>query len=78
MLSFITYKIATEQLEIIADEKGIDDLIKYLNYVKENKDHVHLVIDTELDTYAIPKERERIVSFAKKVTIYYEREGKID
>jgi len=72
MLSFITYKNAPEQLEIIVDNKGIEDLIRYLKSVKENGDHIHLVIDSELDKYPIPKERGDLVSYAKKVTIYNE------
>jgi hypothetical protein len=78
MLSFLTYKDATEQLEIIVDNKGIDDLIKYLKFIKEKNDHIHLLIDTELDNYSIPKGRENIVSCAKKVTIYFEDRGKND
>lgn len=48
MLSFITYRDAIEQVEIIADEQGIDELISYLNYIKVNKDHMHLTIGSEL------------------------------
>ena len=72
MLSFISYKRAHEQLEIIVDDKGIDELIDYLESVKEDKDHLHLTIGTELDDYDIPEGRENILTTAKKVTIYYE------
>ena len=72
MLSFITYKNVIEQLEIIVDEQGVDDLIDYLKYVKDKKDHMHLIIDTELDKYPIPKEKEGSIFYAKKVTIFYE------
>lgn len=76
MLSFITYKNAVEQLEIIVDDQGVDDLIDYLKYIKAKKDHMHLIIDAELDRYSIPKEKEENIFYAKKVTIFYEDSSK--
>jgi hypothetical protein len=71
MLSFITYKNAPEQLEIVADEVGINELISYLEGIKRDKDHMHLVIDTELDFYPIGKEEQNEVFFAKHVRLEY-------
>lgn len=51
MLSFIGYTEAKEQIEIVADEQGIDDLILYLQGIKEGKDHMHLIIDSEINPY---------------------------
>lgn len=72
MLSFITYKNLPEQLEIIADDEGLQELIDYLKSVKSNKDHLHLTLGSELDPYPIPKDREEIISFAKYVRLEYE------
>lgn len=71
MLSFITYKDAPEELEIIFDSDGADDLIQYLQGVKEQKDHMHLVIDTELNPYPIMNEKKEEVFYAKYVRIEY-------
>lgn len=57
MLSFITFKDATEQLEIVTDEKSITELIEYLNSIKKSKDHMHLIIGNELDEIPIYGER---------------------
>lgn len=78
MLSFVTYKNIPEQLEIIVDKQGVEDLISYLKNVMEKKDHLHLIIDTELDKYSIPEGREEILSYARKVTIYFEVANKED
>ena len=75
MLSFITYKNHPEQIEIVGDEKGLQELINYLNEVKQGKDHMHLIVDNELDEYPIPENRKHIVGSAKAVKIeYYEIE----
>ncbi|MDR1876330.1 MAG: hypothetical protein LBQ84_01755 [Flavobacteriaceae bacterium] len=44
MLSFITYKDLPEQIEIVADRQGIEELIQYLKEIKRDKDHMHLLI----------------------------------
>ncbi len=51
MLSFITYPDVPQQLEIVADEEGFNELIQYLQSVKHDRDHMHLVIDSELSAY---------------------------
>jgi len=69
MLSFIMYKDALEQLEIVADEEGLDDLILYLQSVRRSKNHMHLIIDSELDPYPLSKDN---VYFARSVKIEFE------
>lgn len=71
MLSFITFKDAPEQLEIIADEQGINDLISYLEDIKKQKDHLHLTIDTELNQYPIGEARKGKTLYAKQVRLQY-------
>jgi len=71
MLSFITYTRSTDQIEIIADQVGIDDLINYLEGIKEEKDHMHLIIDSEINNYPILKERENEVIIIKHVRLQY-------
>ena len=71
MLSFIVYKTALEELEIVADSQGIDDLIHYLQGIKKAKDHMHLIIGSEINEYPINDDRKDIVDFAKQVRIEY-------
>jgi len=71
MLSFITYKDAHEQLEIIADEQGINELIEYLEYVKKSEDHMHLIEGNELDIYKIEGKRKGKTLSAKHVRIEF-------
>ena len=71
MLSFITYKDAPEQLEIVADDQGIEDLIQYLEGVKKEKDHMHLTIDSEINPYPISIEREGKTLYAKHVRLEF-------
>ena len=71
MLSFITFKDAPEQLEIVADSKGIEELIDYLNDIKKYKDHIHLILGNELEEIAISEERKGKTLIAKHVRIEY-------
>jgi len=71
MLSFITYKNHPEQIEIVGDENGLQKLIFYLNEVKRSKDHIHLIIGSEIDEFPIPEVRKSIVGSAKAVRIEY-------
>lgn len=75
MLSFVTYKDAIQQVEIIADETGIDELIQYLQFVKKSKDHMHLIIDSELDPIEIKGDRINKTHYAKHVRIEYLKAG---
>jgi len=72
MLSFIAFAKAPEQIEIVADAAGIDELISYLEGIKRDKDHMHLLIGNELDTYPIPVERQAQVYSLKSVLLQYE------
>ncbi len=71
MLSFITFKDAPEQLEIVADSKGIEELIGYLNDINNCKDHIHLILGNELEEVAICEERKGKTLIAKHVRIEY-------
>ena len=71
MISFITYKEAPEQVEIVADNQGIDDLILYLQGIKKGKDHMHLINGSEIIDYPIPDERKKIVFNVKHVRLEY-------
>jgi hypothetical protein len=71
MLSFITYKEVPEQIEIVADDQGIDQLIAYLAGTKAQKDHMHLIIDSEIDRYPIAADRKGIVFSVKQVRLEY-------
>lgn len=71
MLSFITYKEAPGQIEIVADDQGIEDLILYLQGIKKGKDHMHLTIDSEINNYPIPFDRKKSVIVIKQVRLEY-------
>ncbi|WP_400191102.1 hypothetical protein [Hymenobacter sp. B81] len=72
MLSFITYRQAPEQVEIVVDAVGIDELISYLESIKSQKDHMHLIIDSELDDYPLSAEAvQRGVVSVKHVRLEY-------
>lgn len=71
MLSFITFKDAPYQLEIIGDEKGLQQLMDYLEEIKKLKDHMHLVVGTELDQYPIYEDRKGKIISAKHVRLEY-------
>lgn len=71
MLSFITYVDAPNQLEIIGDDQGIEDLIGYLKEVQMKKDHLHLAIGTELNSYPIEGNRKGKTLIAKQVRIEF-------
>lgn len=71
MLSFITYKNHPEQIEIVGDEKGLQELIDYLNEVKRSKDHMHLILGSEIDEHPVPEDRKSIVGSAKSVRIEF-------
>lgn len=74
MLSFIIYKDSA-QVEIVADSDGIDELISYLQEVKNDKDHMHLIEGNELYDYPLHPERKSFLSCASKVDIYFEEKG---
>lgn len=71
MLSFITYKNVPEQLEIVGDTEGIQELIDYLYAVKNSKDHLHLTIDSEIDSYPISEKMKDVTLYAKQTRLEY-------
>lgn len=71
MLSFITYKNVPEQVEIVGDSKGIQELIDYLESVKNSKDHMHLIIDSELNPYPISENMSEKTTYAKSVRLEF-------
>ena len=70
MLSFIGYTGAKEQIEIVADEQGIDNLILYLQAIEEGKDRMHLIIDSEIDSYPVSNSKTE-VNVIKHVRLEY-------
>ena len=71
MISFITFKDAPEQLEIVVDEQGIKELIVYLEYVKKSKDHMHLTIGSEINPFPIHGIRKGKTLYAKHVRLEF-------
>jgi hypothetical protein len=71
MLSFISYNNSKDQIEIIADQHGIEDLILYLKAIKKDKDHMHLIIDGEINNYPIIEERKDQVIIIQQVRLQY-------
>ena len=71
MLSFVTFKDAPEQIEIVANQIGFEELIEYLEAVKNSKDHMHLVIDSELNEISIFGKRKGKTLNAKHVRIEF-------
>jgi hypothetical protein len=37
-----------QSVEVYLNSAGIDELIRYLNFIKENQGHYHLIIGNEL------------------------------
>jgi hypothetical protein len=71
MLSFITFKDAPEQIEIVADERGLQELIDYLTFLKKSKDHMHLTIDNEINAFRSNNERKGKTLYSKSVRLEY-------
>lgn len=71
MLSFITYKQVPEQIEILFDEQGVEDLILYLQSLKQGQDHMHLLVGNELDSYEVLPERDDIICSVKHVRLEF-------
>lgn len=71
MISFITFKGIPEQIEIVLDNQGIDDLISYLEEIKKTKDHFHLTIDSEIDNYPIAKKMMKKTFNVKSVRLEF-------
>ncbi|HEV7332741.1 MAG TPA: hypothetical protein VGN63_17005 [Flavisolibacter sp.] len=63
--------MAPDQIEIIADDSGVDDLILYLQSIKKDKDHMHLIIDSEINAFPIEEEQKEKVIIIKHVRLQY-------
>ena len=46
-------------------------MIDYLKFVKDSKDHMHLIIDCEIDPYPIAEKMKDVTTFAKSVRIEF-------
>jgi hypothetical protein len=55
-----------EGIEIIVDSEGVDELIRYLLYIKKMKDHYHLLVGNELSEEIISS-KNTLVKHAKLV-----------
>ena len=49
-----------EGLSIYLNKEGVDELIGYLNYIKEKEDHIHLIIGNELSENIIDQNNSLI------------------
>ena len=51
----LTFEIdgSNEGIEVFLDAEGIEEMINYLNYIKEHSDHHHLIVGKELDSKLI-------------------------
>ncbi|WP_185290498.1 hypothetical protein [Chryseobacterium lactis] len=76
MISFINYQDIPEQLEVIVDKQGIDELIEYLKFVKQSEDHIHLTLGTELNEY--PENLELGVINVKSVRLEFYKSDILD
>ncbi|THV57073.1 hypothetical protein [Chryseobacterium candidae] len=76
MISFINYKGVPEQLEVIVDKQGIEELIEYLKFVKQSEDHIHLTLGTELHEY--PENLEPGVINVKSVRLEFYKSDILD
>jgi hypothetical protein len=68
MISF-EIDITNTGIEVYLDKEGIEELISYLNYIKKDNDHIHLLVGNELNENTI-QEENKIIKHVK--LIYYE------
>jgi len=64
--------MAPEEVEIVADNQGIDDLIFYLQGIKSGRDHMHLSIDSEINSYPVPNQHKEKIVIVRQVLLEYE------
>lgn len=55
-----------EGIEVYLDEKGIEELIGYLNFIKKEDEHMHLIAGNELNEN-IFHDRNKIVKHVKLI-----------
>ena len=49
-----------EGIEIFVDEQGIDEMQRYLQFIRAKKDHMHLLAGGELSEILVNSQNERI------------------
>ena len=69
MIIFLINKSKCEEIEILVDEKGVEELISYLKFIKDTNDHMHLLIGCEIDPIKLPSNID--VEYAKFVTLRF-------
>ena len=42
-----------EGINIFVNKEGVEELIRYLNYIKEKEDHIHLLVGNDLSSEVI-------------------------
>jgi 16S rRNA G527 N7-methylase RsmG len=55
-----------EGIEVYLDEKGIEELISYLNYIKKENEHMHLTGGNELNENIL-REGNKIIKHVKLI-----------
>lgn len=58
-------------VEILLDNEGVDELINYLHFIKNNHDSIHLVAGNELNEDASQNEN-KLIKHVKLVYVCYE------
>ena len=66
MLNFELDK-TLDGLTIFLDKEGIDELVRYLEYIKKEKDRMHLTVGNELSEEIIVQD----MSIINQVTLRY-------
>ena len=66
----MTFEIdsSKEGIEVYLDDNGINELIRYLNFIKDNQDHYHLVVGNELDE-ELNQDNNKLVKHVKLVYV---------
>lgn len=55
-----------EGVEIYLDEQGVDELVRYLNYIKKEHEHMHLISGNELNENIL-QEKNKIIKHVKLI-----------
>lgn len=71
MFSIIIDKEVPEDIDILLDDSGIEELINYLKFIQKEKDHMHLVVGNELDVYPIVEKIKEEVINVKHARLQY-------
>ncbi len=65
----ISFELNSNQtgIDVFLDKDGVDELIEYLNFIKNNDEHFHLLIGHELEENPI----EEANTIIKQVNLVY-------